>query len=663
MSVTPSSLRLPGILFRHWNRRALALGLACSYIVVYALADWLSNVKPLLSLGITPWNPQAGVALAFLLFFGPRWLPVTIVAAVVSDALLRGASITSAAALGASVWVASAYAVLAGILQRWQLAGPISTAIGAVRFACASVIGTCVVAAGYVAVFVSFGYLSMNDAVQGATRYWVGDLTGVLTVTPLLMYLGRWRAYLAVLGRHTLELLLQLSVIVFALWFVFSLPADDQLRFFYFLFVPVIWIAMRWGLPGGALGVLAVQIGLAIVAQTEIPIYRFIYLQSLMLTLSLTALFLGAVVTERAGVLQRVAAREAEQRALLTMAPDGVMSVDASGDIHMANPAATRLFGKSLQSQSESRLSDVLPGLHLESKDGRATLDGCRADGGTFPAEIAWARLDAPANEGFLVTVRDATERLRAEEQLRGRDAALARAMRFAVAGELASALTHELNQPITALVSYLQASEILADRSDEPDDRLKSTLGKAAQQAIRASEVLRRLRDFYRTGALKRERLEIRHICDAAANAFQDRLRRTDVSMTVAVDISVPAVEGDCMQLEIVLHNLIGNAIDSLTLNPVSRRFIELSAEWNERDLTLRVEDSGPGVSDELSSKLFEPFVTSKPDGMGLGLAISRSLIRARGGELSHGPSRKLGGAAFTIRVPFEIPSDAPLI
>jgi PAS domain S-box-containing protein len=663
MSTTSSSsvLNISQSLLRGWDRQALIL--ACVYIVVYALVDWLSNVKPLLSLGITPWNPQAGFALAFLLFFGPRWLPVTIVAAVASDTLVRGTSIISPAALCASVWIASVYAVLAGILQHWQLAAPISTAIGAARFAGAAVIGTLVVAAGYIGLFVVFRYLSVEDAMRGMVRYWVGDLTGVLTLTPLLMHLDRWRESFAVMKKHSLELLLQLSAIVVALWFVFSLPADDQLRFFYLLFVPVIWVAMRWGLPGGAIGVLAIQVGLAIVAQSEIPIYRFIYLQFLMLTISVTALFLGAVVTERAEVLRRVAAREAEQRALLTMAPDGVMAVDASGQIRMANPAATRLFGEGMQRRREGSLSDVLPGLHLESADGRATLEGRRADGATFPAEIAWARLDAPANDAFLVTVRDATERLRAEEQLRGRDAALARAMRFAVAGELASALAHELNQPITALVSYLRASEILVDRTCLQDDRLKNTLGKAAQEAIRASEVLRRLRDFYRGGAFKRERLLVQDFCDAAANAFQDRLRRTDVSLTVTVAPAMPPLEGDSTQLAIVLHNLIANAIDALAQNPVSRRHIELTAQWNKRDLTLKVEDSGPGVPAELASKLFEPFVTSKPDGMGLGLAISSSLIRARGGELLYAAGQSLGGAAFTIRLPFEIPPDAPVL
>jgi PAS domain S-box-containing protein len=457
MTSTAAILGVTNAVLKSWDRRALAL--ASGYIVSYVVVDWLSNVKPLLSLGITPWTPQAGLALAFLLFFGPRWLPVTIVAALLSDVLVRGTSMISPAVLSASVWIATGYAALAALLRRWQLSEPISTAIGAARFAGTSVAGTFAVASGYIGLFVLFGYLSADDAIRGTIRYWVGDLTGVLTLTPLLVHLNQWRALVSTVRSHWYEILAQLAAIVLALSIIFSLPADDQLRFFYLLFVPVIWIAMRWGLLGGALGVLSVQVGLAIVARSEIPIHRFIDLQFLMLTLSLTALLLGAVVTERAGVLRRVAAREAEQRALLAMSPDGVMAVDGSGEIRLANLAATGLFGPRVHQRSEGRLSEVLPDLRLDSSHGRATMDGRRADGTTFPAEIAWAQLDTPASEGFLVTVRDATDRLRAEERLRGRDAALARAMRFAVAGELASALTHELNQPITALLSYLRAS------------------------------------------------------------------------------------------------------------------------------------------------------------------------------------------------------------
>jgi C4-dicarboxylate-specific signal transduction histidine kinase len=231
--------------------------------------------------------------------------------------------------------------------------------------------------------------------------------------------------------------------------------------------------------------------------------------------------------------------------------------------------------------------------------------------------------------------------------------------MRFAVAGELASALAHELNQPITALVSYLQAAEILANGSTSSDDRLNPTLTKATREAIRASAVLRRLRDFYQSGAHKSEPVDVPALCATVANAFQDRLRRAGASLGVAVDASIPQLEGDATQLEVVLHNLVANALDAVAQSPRQRR-IELTVSHAEGTVTLRVDDSGAGIPAEMCSRLFEPFVTSKTDGMGLGLAISRSLIRARGGELSFASNTALRGASFIIVLPVAVPDAA---
>jgi C4-dicarboxylate-specific signal transduction histidine kinase len=523
--------------------------------------------------------------------------------------------------------------------------------------------GTLIIAAGYIGLFVAVGYLPATDAMHGIARYWVGDLSGVLTLTPLLLLAVNWREHLHVMQSHRWEVLAQLATVVLTLWSIFMLPVADQLRFFYLLFVPIIWIALRWSWPGAMLAVLAIQIGLLLAAQAGIPTARFIDLQFLMLTLSLTALLLGAVVAERAGVLERVAMREAEQRALLSMAPDAVLALDASSGIRVANAAAQRLFGERAVASQASSLNDLLPGLRLDASEGRAALEGRRGDGSGFPAEIAWARLDAPASHGFLVTVRDATERRLAEEQLRERDAALARAMRFAVAGELASALAHELNQPITALVSYLRASEILAERTAADDDRLRTTLAKAVQEAIRSSEVLRRLRDFYQGGALKHESLHIPSVCQTVVSSFQDRLRRADAALAVSVDGSIPAVQGDSTQLQIVLHNLLANALDAVMHVPPAKRRIELYATSAADTVIVRVEDSGPGVPADVAKELFEPFVTSKSDGMGLGLAISRSLVLARGGELAFAPSERLGGASFTVRLPIEMPPETPRV
>jgi two-component system sensor kinase FixL len=290
----------------------------------------------------------------------------------------------------------------------------------------------------------------------------------------------------------------------------------------------------------------------------------------------------------------------------------------------------------------------------LDYQEGRAALEGRREDGANFPAEVAWARLDEPAGEGFLVTVRDVSERRRAQEELRTRDAALSRAMRFAVAGELASALAHELNQPMTAVVSYLRSLATLTEPYVAQEQRIGSTLTKVTQEAIRAAKVLRRLRDFYRGGTSKRERIDLAELCGAVATAFEERLRRASIALVVRVDPAVAPVQWDATQLEIVLHNLVANALDAVAHTDKPWRMIELSAGSSSETVILKVSDSGPGLSPDAIEHLFEPFTTTKADGMGLGLAISRSLVRARGGDLMHDVGGKLGGATFTVRIPY---------
>lgn len=174
---------------------------------------------------------------------------------------------------------------------------------------------------------------------------------------------------------------------------------------------------------------------------------------------------------------------------------------------------------------------------------------------------------------------------------------------------------------------------EILAAPFGDQEQRLTTTLGKAAQEAIRASEVLRRLRDFYRGGTLKCDDVHLPTLCSDVSQAFQSRLRRAAAALAVRVDSSLPNLAADTTQLEIVLHNLISNAIDAVSQVARPARRIELHAERADRWIVLRVEDSGPGIVPEVAQKLFEPFVTSKPDGMGLRLAISPSLVRTRSG------------------------------
>jgi len=230
--------------------------------------------------------------------------------------------------------------------------------------------------------------------------------------------------------------------------------------------------------------------------------------------------------------------------------------------------------------------------------------------------------------------------------------------MRFAVAGELASALAHELNQPITALVSYLNAAQILATPR-AADERLQSTLQKATSEAIRASDVMHRLRNLYIGGRSRREPVDIPSLCEAVAEGLADRLRVTDVKLDVILAAPLPKIEADATQLEIVLHNLIANAIEATEQSRRVERRIEIRLSASPQEMTITIEDTGPGLSADVEPRLFEPFFTSKPSGMGLGLAISRSLVRARGGEIVADAGARLGGARFQVTLPFAPPVD----
>lgn len=511
------------------------------FIVAYVLVDWLSYLQPVLQLGITPWNPQTGLALAFLIWQGPRGAVAVALAALLSEVVVRDVPAGSIAAIATSIWIAIAYTGLAAVLRRKGSASLVSTPADAARFVGACLGATLFVGAGFIAIMFAMGAMPGDVALGGVARYWVGDFNGVLTLTPLLMWAPSWRRGLAALRARRGEVLLQFVVLGFTMWIIFVVLADQALRFFYPLFVPMIWIALRWGVVGAVVGALVIQVGLAFMVKDVGAAPPLFELQFLMLTLNLTALILGATVSER----------------------------------------------------------------------------------------------------------------LRAQAQLRERDEALARAMRFATAGEMASALTHELNQPITALVSYLRAAEILATPGEASDSRLPETLGKAASEAIRASAVLRRLRDFYSTGQMARAPLSLAALCNSVSAAFQERLRRAGVELACNVSAELPAISADPTQLEIVLHNLVANAIDAMTTTDNAVKHIEISAEQRDGHVRLTVADSGPGVATDIAARVFEPFVTTKPGGMGLGLAISRSLLRAQGGELEYREADGGSGARFELRLP----------
>lgn len=225
----------------------------------------------------------------------------------------------------------------------------------------------------------------------------------------------------------------------------------------------------------------------------------------------------------------------------------------------------------------------------------------------------------------FIGVVVDEKQRVSAE---------LRQTLRLAAAGEMAGALAHEINQPLTALSAYGTACEQLLEQG-ETGDRLRETIRRMVAESFRAADVVRRLRDFFRTGATQLERITLGNLLASAASPFSAKAQHQGIEL--AIDPAPPCVLlADRLQLEVVLRNLLSNAFDAVAERPAGQRCIRLSTHPEGAGrICVRVEDSGPGISGEMAARMFEAFQSSKASGLGLGLTISRAIVEAHGGHL----------------------------
>lgn len=210
----------------------------------------------------------------------------------------------------------------------------------------------------------------------------------------------------------------------------------------------------------------------------------------------------------------------------------------------------------------------------------------------------------------------------------------LRQTLRLAAAGEMAGALAHELNQPLTALSAYATACDKLLQQGDT-GDRFQDAVRRIVAESERAGEVIRRLRDFFRTGTTQLEPVVLGDLLTSSVVSFSGRAEKAGIHLTLA---PVPdcVLLADRLQLEVVIRNLLSNAFDAVSNPSVSKRLVHLSAlmEGTGR-VCVQVEDSGPGVSVASAAHLFEPFESRKSSGLGLGLVISRAIVEAHGGSL----------------------------
>ncbi|EQB12510.1 MULTISPECIES: sensor histidine kinase [Sphingobium] len=348
---------------------------------------------------------------------------------------------------------------------------------------------------------------------------------------------------------------------------------------------------------------------------------------------------------------------------ILATVPDALIVIDMAGRIVSFGAAAQRMFQYAESDVLGENISMLMPSPDRERHDGyighylttgekriigigRLT-SARRRDGSTFPIELSVGEVNDGTRRLFTGFIRDLTERQQAERRVADLQAELAHASRLTAMGTLASALAHELNQPLTAIANYMEAGRDLLDAEGPVDrDMLHEAMAESAGQALRAGEIIRSLREFIRQGETLRRPEALRGVlAEGVALAFIGVDSR-GIDMDIAVDRQVDKVLVNRVQLQQVIINLVKNAVEAMQNCPA--RILRLTANPTENGrVEVVVADSGPGLDPEMSRTLFTPFTTTKAQGMGLGLSISQTIVEGHGGRIWATPSQ-WGGTAF---------------
>jgi two-component system, LuxR family, sensor kinase FixL len=357
--------------------------------------------------------------------------------------------------------------------------------------------------------------------------------------------------------------------------------------------------------------------------------------------------------------------REAHLRSVLDTVPDAMVVIDGMGIMRSFSATAVRLFGYTEQEAIGQNVRLLMPSPYREQHDtylkryfatgerkvigrGRVVV-GLRRDGSTFPMELAVGEMISGGTRSFTGFVRDLTERQETQQRLHDLQAELIHMSRFTAMGEMASTLAHELNQPLTAVASYLNGCRRLLDGSESVQHlMLRDAIDRAAGQALRAGQIIRRLRQFVSRGESERNVENLAKLIEEASALALVGIKETGVRVGFAFDERVSFVLADKIQVQQVILNLMRNAIEAM--QETTRRELTIStAEQPDDMVEIRVTDTGPGIAAEIVAKLFQPFVTSKPHGMGVGLSISRTIVEAHGGTLRADPNPE-GGTIFRL-------------
>jgi two-component system sensor kinase FixL len=352
-------------------------------------------------------------------------------------------------------------------------------------------------------------------------------------------------------------------------------------------------------------------------------------------------------------------------KSILKTVPDAMVVIDEAGLVTSFSATAEAMFGYAQEEIIGQNVKLLMPNPYRDAHDGYIqrymqtgekriigigrTVVGCRKDGTTFPIQLEVGEAIIGEHRYFTGFIVDLTEKRRTEAELQSLQADLAHASRLSAVGTLASSLAHEINQPLTAIANYLSAArDMMEDDLSANREFFREALAESVSESLRAGTIVRRLREFVSRGEINRRVLSIAQVVEDATVLGMIGAQEKGVEFSIDIAPDTNHVFVDRVQIQQVMVNLMRNAIESMTDSPDKKLHIGVRA-IDGGLVEIAVSDTGSGIDLELGERIFDPFASTKGDGMGLGLSICRTIIESHGGTIRAEPNPG-GGTIFRI-------------